>query len=1545
MTGTPLTLHYQSDRVPGRRATQVLRVRLSGTTLPPGLQRIHLEIAVAGQTFASDFAPQPDLVDTFTWDGKDVYGRPVPGQQPVKVRIGYEYIAQYYATQDTLLASYNRFGAPPNASASDGSGVITFSRIDARLTTPPIILWQEYQASLGSFGSLGLGGWSLGVHHVYDVWARILYLGNGAQRSAEAVGVIIDTAVGTGATAFSGDGGPATQASVSSASGVAIGPDGSLYIADSGNNRIRRVGADGVITTVAGNGLGGFAGDGGPATQARLSSPHDVAVASDGSLYINDRFNNRIRRVAPDGIITTFAGTGPFGYSGDGGPATQAKLNDLLGIAVAPDGSVYIGDRGNLRIRRVGPDGIITTVAGTGIGGFSGDGGLATQAQLNAPAGLAVGSDGSLYIADSFNRRVRRMGPDGIITTVAGSGIPGYGGDGGPATQALLNSPSAIAVGTDGRLYIADFGNSRIRQVGTDGIINTVAGNGTGGFTGDGGLATQARIGDPNPEGVAVGVDGTLYIPDRTNNRIRRLSPPLPGFSFGDIFVAAADGSEIYVFTGAGRHRQTLDALTGAVRYQFTYDSAGRLASVADGDGNVTNIARDGSGNPTAIVAPFGQQTTLAVNADGYLSNIANPAGQATQLAYLTGTAAGLLATLTDPGGGVHLFQYDALGRLTRDQNPAGGAKVLARTELGDKHYKVTVTTGSGLVTAHEVEELPTGDVRRLLTEASGAITETLLRADGSRRLTYPNGTVLDEVDGPDPRFGMQAPMLKSQVLTTPGGKTQVITRTQSVTLTNPSDLLSLSTLSSTITIDGRTTTTNYDATTRTLTLHTPANRTGTATLDVRGRMTGAQLNGLAPIAFAYTANGRVNSVTAGTGGAARTTALTYGAGPNAAYLAQMNDPLGRPTNFAYDSAGRATQQTLPGARTIGFSHDADGDLASLTPPGRAAHTFTWTADGQLASYAPPTIVGGGAPITYSYDIDGRLVQVIQADGQVVTVTYDATGRPIQFAQPGRTIAVAYQGVTANIQNITGPAGQQLTYGADGPLLISQIWSGPVAGTVSRTLDNGLRSATRTVNGNAITLAYDQDSELTAAGALTLVRNPSHGMVSATTLGNLTDSWTYTGFGGMDHYTASFSGMQLYDVQNTRDALERITAKTETIGGTTASYAYGYDIAGRLVQVQKDGATTHTYSYDANGNRVSANAVAATYDGQDRQTQLGATVYTYTPNGERQTKSAAGITTYAYDAIGNLLNVTLPDATQIAYLVDGLGRRIGKKVNGTLQQAWLYDERSRIVAELDGAGALVSRFVYASRPGVPDYMVRGGINYRLVSDALGTVRLVVNATDGSIAQRLDYDPFGSVTNDSAPGFQPFAFAGGLYDRHTLLVRFGARDYDAETGRWTTKDPIGFGGGDTNLYAYVANDPVNRHDSSGLDGPGDAGACYGPPPPPFDQRPSKPQFLDPSKLPAVGGSGSSGGGGGLSLGPFTFSGELNWPSIGDLRDWNPLSLFDKFGLKLVAPLNPDLTLPDRPKDPGSPDPNGPNPKPQGPECNREPSHDPGFTSCQ
>ncbi len=363
---------------------------------------------------------------------------------------------------------------------------------------------------------------------------------------------------------------------------------------------------------------------------------------------------------------------------------------------------------------------------------------------------------------------------------------------------------------------------------------------------------------------------------------------------------------------------------------------------------------------------------------------------------------------------------------------------------------------------------------------------------------------------------------------------------------------------------------------------------------------------------------------------------------------------------------------------------------------------------------------------------------------------------------------------------------------------------------------------------------YDDDNLLVEAGNLTLTRDPQNGLLNGSTLGSVSDTWSYNLFGKPTAYAASFSGTEVYSVQLTRDRLGRIVGKTETVEGVTTTCNYTYDLAGQLAEAKENGVIVSTYTYDANSNRLSlttpSGTITASYDDQDRLNQYGSTSYTYTANGELLSRNE-GIqtTTYDYDVLGNLLSLDLPDGTQIEYLIDARNRRIGKKVNGTLVQAFLYEDQLNPITELDSGGNVTARFVYASRANVPDYLIKGGNTYRIIADHLGSPRLVVDAVTGQIAQRLEYDEFGRIVPDTNPGFQPFGFAGGLYDPDTELVRFGARDYEAETGRWTAKDPIGFNrrlldglGADpitlssteANLYLYIRNNPINFVDPTG-----------------------------------------------------------------------------------------------------------------------------------
>jgi hypothetical protein len=303
--------------------------------------------------------------------------------------------------------------------------------------------------------------------------------------------------------------------------GVAVDGQGNVYIADQGHRRIRKVDAAGTITTIAGTGVSGFSGDGGPATSAHLTDPFAVAVDGQGNVYIAETNNSRVRKVNPGGTITTFAGTGDAGFSGDGGPATSAQLNSPEGLAVDGRGNVYIADSIDSRVRKVNPSGTITTFAGTGDWGFSGDGGSATSAMLSGPTDVTVDRQGNVYIADFINYRVRKVSAGGTITTIAGTGGSGYSGDGGPATSARL-IPTSVALDGLGSVYIGDFHNRRVRKVSPSGTITTVAGTGIRGSFGDGGPATSAQL--AGPEAVAVDGHGNVYIADSGNNRVRKVA-------------------------------------------------------------------------------------------------------------------------------------------------------------------------------------------------------------------------------------------------------------------------------------------------------------------------------------------------------------------------------------------------------------------------------------------------------------------------------------------------------------------------------------------------------------------------------------------------------------------------------------------------------------------------------------------------------------------------------------------------------------------------------------------------------------------------------------------------------------------------------------------------------------------------------------------------------------------------------------------------------------------------------------------------------------
>ncbi|GAB1332772.1 NHL domain-containing protein [Streptomyces sennicomposti] len=412
----------------------------------------------------------------------------------------------------------------------------------------------------------------------------------------------IKLVAGTGAAGFAGDNESAVSAQLNRPYGIAVDSTGTLYFADHGNHRVRKVTTDGRVSTVAGTGAAGFRGDGGPAAAAQLNYPREVAVDKAGAVYIADTNNHRIRKITVDGTISTVAGTGAAGFRGDGGSATAAQLNLPLGVAVDSTGVLYISDYYNHRVRKVATDGVISTVAGTGAAGFRGDGGPAVSAQLNGLHGVVVDGAGDLYIADQGNHRVRKVTADGKISTVAGTGVAGFSGDDGPAVSAKLNSPVGVAVDSSGTLYICDYGNHRVRKVAADGVISTVAGTGTAGYGGEGGPAASAQLNGPRK--VAVDCVDTLYVTDHLNNRIRKVtSAKMAGLPESGTVVSwanvrsrlrmgvhqesAKDGAEIHQLLASPRDHQRWRLIAsgqddGEVLYRIENVRSGKVMEVAD---------------------------------------------------------------------------------------------------------------------------------------------------------------------------------------------------------------------------------------------------------------------------------------------------------------------------------------------------------------------------------------------------------------------------------------------------------------------------------------------------------------------------------------------------------------------------------------------------------------------------------------------------------------------------------------------------------------------------------------------------------------------------------------------------------------------------------------------------------------------------------------------------------------------------------------------------------------------------------------------------
>ncbi len=1397
--GTGLTLHYASNRVEGFDGHTVT-IPASGDTIPDSLESIIVKLKVAGRTFSEELPAEANQSVEFTWDSLDLLGNRVEGEITGTISIGFVYGAVYYSPGNSFDQAFSQAGD-------------SITAIGAR---QEVISWKSSKVPFLSEVDTNFGnGWSLSNHHRL-IQGDVLYRGNGTTESASARGLnMITTVVGTGSAGYSGDNGPAKEAQLKSLCSVAFDASGNMYIADRGNHVIRKVDTSGIITTVAGTGSAGYSGDNGPATEAQLYYPWNVAFDASGNMYIADWYNDVIRKVDTSGIITTVAGTGSAGYSGDNGPATEAELDNSMDVAFDASGNMYIADYRNHVIRKVDTSGIITTVAGTGSAGYSGDNGPATEAQFNYPTDVAFDASGNMYIADRYNHVIRKVDTSGIITTVAGTGSDGYSGDNGPATEAKFFWPSDVAFDASGNMYIADAYNEVIRKVDTSGIITTVAGTGSYGYAGDNGPATEAKF--SHPSGFAFDASGNIYIADWNNHVIRKVQPtPLAEAlgldeGEGEYYVSETDNTA-HIFSSAGYHMSTVDMHTGTTLTTFNYDDDNRLTSIADRFGNTITIDRDEDGNPTAITAPFGQKTELTVDGDGNLTDILFEDSSSYGFGY---TSDGLMTDMTDPRSLTSTHAFDENGRVISTTDPENGTWTFEKETYDDGSALSTVTSGENNATTHLDTDV-SDDSYKSVTTYPGGNTRTYVLENQNLDESVESCSVTTKttftIDG---KSKQKIP--ETIVTAMPSGLMNVVSLAKTY---QEDDDSFTETATTTIDQNGAATTVESNYLTGTTTVTSPESRTATSIFDPDTLLTTeSQVTGLNAIEYDYDDYGRMTSVTSGS----RTASYGYNSRGN---LESVADPLGRTTSYSYDLLDRVTLIENPDYSVIGFQYDEKGNMTVLTTPVPADNTFEYNGVNKLSSVISPL----NSVTTYSYDAERKLTGIGLPSGKTITNTY-SYGRLSQTVTDEWTTDYTY-GCMDLVSSVTRGS-EVLSYGYDGTLITSVSQSGTLNQDIGLEYNDDFRATSITYAGGTETLSYDNDGLLTSSGIFSIGRNTGNGLPESVSDSAFSLTRSFNGFGEVSAYDLSISSSNVFSLTLARNDNGEITGKTETIEGTTADIDYTYDEKGQLLTVTTDGTLAEEYRYDNNGNRTyemnSLRGIAGrtfSYSDEDHIVTAGTVQYAFDSDDRLSSRTDGSETTeYVYSSTWELMRVALSDGTAIIYTNDPSGRRIAKSVNGTVEEKYLWSGLTTLLAVYDGSGNLYQRFIYADGR-MPYAMEMGGCTYYLTYDQVGSLRLVTNSA-GNTVKRIDYDTFGNVISDSVESFTvPFGFAGGLHDHDTDLVRFGHRDYMPEIGKWTAKDPILFAGGDTNLYGYVLNNPINYIDPFGLWGVKYGGSLMG-----------------------------------------------------------------------------------------------------------------------
>lgn len=1362
--GTDLTLHYSSKRVDGYKH----RIKIDGLTKPHfTATKAVVKTYIAGQEIEKelDLSNFKDSI-TLEWDGKDRFGNKMFGKSSARVEYQIDYKAYYQKSREEFAQAWSQTGVSRaiEIPSRNEVGLRSVKRKEINNEAPP------------KYNSVIANGWSLSNHNIATI--DLIQKGDGTtikndSFSARGLEEIENTIQVDGR--YNGW----------APNDISFGSSGNLYFSGEDNNvsKIIKIDPSSNIEVISGGGSGSIA-DGSSASDLNLGYINSITTDNDGNIYFPYNYN-QIKKINSEGIVSTVAGTGEDGFFGDFGLAMHAKLSGVDDIEIDKYGNLYFID--GSRVRRVDTNGVITTIAGNENEESSGDGGLAINASLLYPTDLTFDSAGNIYILESWKTRIRKIDYlTGMITTIAGTGESGYSGDEGLAIEAKI-SGSSIDVSDDNKLYITDRSNYKVRMVNLEtGYISTVL---------------DKNLGIPSV--VTNGLKDTFYI-GSYDSILKSSIKPLFGISLGEdekIYLNGNNTAEIYSYS-LGRHLRTIDLLTKKTLKEFEYDSKNRLIGILDQFGNHTIISRDSNGNPTQITAPNGQVTKLTVDTNGDLVSVSYEDNSGYTLEYLNGS---LLTRVTHPNNSQSVNIFDEDGRIEKEIDSNNEEWIFDKS-ITDTYVQYMLKKPEGDLYYYRDYEL---DNNKYITEntlPSGDKITIVSSESGKSVKTTTNNTSIDNTFIDDERTNRRK--LSDSITIQPSGLKKINSTDTSYITNNDNVLLSKT---ETITLNGKSTIIKNDYENAIDIVTTPEGRVYKDEYNINTRLTSKTTSGtLTPTTYAYDNKGRVTSQTTGT----RTISYTYSPRGN---ISTITSARNKTTFYEYDILDRLTKVTHPNGAVENYTYDNSGNMTKIVTPITTEHNFTYDNLDKRKSMQSPL----NKLTSYTYNGNRKLIRIDRPSGKSIVNTYvnDRLAKTVTDESNS-----SYDYLFDNKISRIIKGNELIIYSYDGDLLTSLTYGGELNQILTYTYNNDFLTESFTYAGSTENYTYDNDNLMLTSGNYTLTRDINNAYVTKITDGSLVQNYTYDSYGELTKVSDNSFTYEITDKDNS----SLITQKTETINGATVTYDYTYDDNARLTEVKKDNTIVESYRYDNNGNRSSAivNGVttSASYTLDDQLEVYGNNTYRYDDDGYLQEKTTPdGVTTYKYSTLGELKEVKTPTQT-ITYKHNANNQRIAKLIDGIVVEKYLWANLTTLLAVYDGKNNLLQRFEYADNR-LPISMTSGeNEKYYLHYDQVGSLRLITDINN-NIIKELTYDSFGNILLDNNERvYIPFGFAGGLLDKDTGLTRFGFRDYDSYTGKWTAKDPIDFSGGDSNLYGYVVNNPINFIDPEGK-APGAGGGVH------------------------------------------------------------------------------------------------------------------------